>query len=888
MTKPPRAWGILCAITLFLGGTLLAVSERPRLVLIKVDGLPPDLLAALSVPEREDYWQRLPYAPDLRRALRFYQEETGRSIVLPNIRHYFFEEGVYVENVYSETLTLSPCSWAVIDTGQPSVIKGHATFSRDTCHLRYHLDGIRDTLDAIRRGDSKTAALWNLDQIGVSLMSDGFDPDRVWSGPQIYRRTANKALLLESGKRWLHNNETGVPGIARSHLSRLVTGIDYTEFVQELSGFMTVRRLLQKDLLGEERYDYLSPVFTLIDHQQHVDPHPVNLIHWSVKLDREVGRIFQAVERSSRKSETIVAMVSDHGSEIQPGKTAFSFPITKAFRRPLFGGHTVKTLLTENAWNAVSVPVLGLDSPRLYEGPDSPYGENANGEEGYVTCYIDNFGNGRAAVNLRNDDLNRLHLILLEMKRSKPDIERWHLLTSMLQKNLEKARRWLEPDLALFKDYHEGARDLASNLLTKTDKHALDVAWRLQEEIERDAPQIAGLELLLGLQFGNDEREGGLELERLARSDFEISALIPKGFLGHPNQVHQLSGYTLGLDEDLRWVTSTVDEKGRTLPMNYYRILSNFEAANAPVNGDHNPYDLIVTRLPIQHVAGALQDIAGIQVSERGLHNVVWVKSTARDRHDRGGEALIVEDGDRWIQYVPVAGLEQAHDLSFRFSLSSGTDPLGLLARRGVKAPGHISPLEWVRQFRSREDWLAATYQTEYGTAVCMLLDITDNPTDAFIDSPEFQSYLTHFSSPGLKARYLRGLKRKYANQQPDFLTWADELWNFNSNTRTSGGSHSGLRPIVARTAFLAWGGPGTRLGRGKTVSRVVTTLDVVPTLFRAMGMLDDQNRVIPQPGSIPERVFLPFPGGVLDIFEQRPLEPSKAGGFPAGTVYER
>ena len=66
----------------------------------------------------------------------------------------------------------------------------------------------------------------------------------------------------------------------------------------------------------------------------------------------------------------------------------------------------------------------------------------------------------------------------------------------MFQKNLEKARLWLDPDLALFKDYHEGSKNLAFNLLTKTDKYALDVAWRLQEEIGRDAPQIAGLELL--------------------------------------------------------------------------------------------------------------------------------------------------------------------------------------------------------------------------------------------------------------------------------------------------------------------------------------------------------------------------------------------------------
>ncbi len=887
MIKLVRLWGILC-VGLVLGAAVVAGSDRPRLVLIKVDGLPPDLLAALSVPEREDYWERLRYAPDLRRAVRFYQEQTGRSILLPNIRQYFFQDGIYVENFYSETLTLSAAAWAVIDTGQPSVIKGHATFSRDTCYLRSHLDGYRELLDAIRHGEGKSTALWNLDQVGVSLMPDGFDPDRVWSGPQIFRRTANWVFVLESGKRWLDSNESGVARQVHSHLSRLVTGMDYTEFAQEMSGMVTARNLLEKDLLGEEKYDYLSPLFTLMDHQQHVDPHPENLIHWSVKLDREVGRIFEAVERSSRKSRTIVAMVSDHGSEIQPGKTAFSFPITKVFRRPLFGNHTVKTLLVESAWSAVSTPVPGVDFPRLYESPGSPYGGNAGGEEGYTTCFIDNFGNGRAAVNLRNDDLNRLHLILLEIKRSRPDSERWHRLKSMFRQNLERTRRWLEPDLALYQDYHQGAQNLAFNLISKTDADALDVARRLQEEVERDAPQIAALELLLGLRFENGDREGGLDFERIARSDFAISSLIPKNFLGHPNQVHQLSRYTQGLDEDLNWMTTTVDKKGRSLPMNYFEILSNFEAPNAPVNGDHNPYDLIVTRLPTRHVAGALQSAVGIDVNQRGLHNVVWVKSTARDRHDKGGEALIVEDADRRIQYVPVVGLEQAADLSFRFALGSGPDPLGLLAEKGVKVADDSSRLDWVRRFHSREEWLAATYQTEYGTAVCMLLDITGDPSQTFIDSPDFQRYLTHFSSPDLKARYLRGLKRKYAIQQPDFLVWSEELWNFNSKARTSGGSHSGLRPIVARTAFLAWGGDDTRLSRGKIISGVGTTLDVVPTLLQALGMLDEQNRLIPRPAAIPERVFLPFPGRVVDIFEQRPLEPNVAGGGPAGSIHDR
>jgi len=312
--------------------------------------------------------------------------------------------------------------------------------------------------------------------------------------------------------------------------------------------------------------------------------------------------------------------------------------------------------------------------------------------------------------------------------------------------------------------------------------------------------------------------------------------------------------------------------------LNYYKILTDYRVANAPVSGDFNPHDLIVTRLPTLQAAEALRAIARDDPEDQRLLNVLWVKSTAKDRYDKGGEALIVEDQNRQIRYLPVAGLEQASDLTISFQLSDGPDPLGLLGRGGVQVFGKTSRLDWVRRFHSREDWLEATFRTEYSTAVCILLDIANNPTEIFIDSPEFQRYLAHFSSPDLKARYLRGLKRKYTNQRPDFLVWSDELWNFNSSTRTSGGSHSGFRPIAVRTAFLVWGGENTRIGRGKTVSRVGTTLDVVPTLAHALGILDEQNRIIPQPGSIPERVFSPFPGRVIDIFGPSPQASYKTG----------
>ncbi|MBI3950537.1 MAG: alkaline phosphatase family protein [Acidobacteria bacterium] len=862
------AW-LMLALSLSPAWAGSKLTSRPkRLILIKVDGLPPDLLAAAAFPERDDLVNRLSYAEDFRRAVDLFRKQTGREIIMPNVRKYFFEEGVVCENMFASTLTLSAAAWAVIDTGQPSIVKKHGTFSRDTCYLRSHLDGFRDTIDALKHRGEKTAALWNLDQVGVSLMLDAYDLQRTWTSPQIYSRIANREQLVLMGKKWITNDEHSAKDIARSHLSRVVTGIDYTEFNQESSAEMTARKVVERDLTGQERYDYLSPYFTLMDHQQHIDPHPDNLIHWLVKLDRLVGRVFEAVERSQRRDETVVAMASDHGSDIKPGQTAISLPITRLFRTPLFGGHTVTTLLVEDAFRALSSPILGIDFPRVYESDDSPYGKKQNprfGGDDYVTAFIDNFGNARADVNLRNNDLNRLHLILLEWQKQPMPPERFARLRKLFRQTLDQTRQWLEPDLALFEDYHEGAKDLARRLAEKADNYSRDVAWRLSAEAERDGPQIQALRRLLSIRF--EPGQPGPLFDEVFSKPFRISDFIPKKYLGRQNTLYQLSHYTLGLDEHLNWVETTVNPQGRPVAMNYFDILSNYEAAAPPANGLRNPFDLIVAKAPVEAVESALRQHQLLVENER-VREAVWVKSTARDNPRKGGEALVVQAVDERIKYVPVRDLQQQADGSVTFSLAEDLDPLALLRGPGF-APGEaMSPLEWLRAFHPLQQWLRATYQTEYGVTVTTLLDILDDPVPGFVDAPDFQKYLIYFSSDQLKQRYLSGLKRKYATQLPDFIVWSNDLWNFNSKARTSGGSHAALKPIVTRTTFVVWGGERTSIARGRAMSDVFTSLDVAPTLFRAVGMLDDNNEVVRDPASIPERPFHRFPGRVIDIWQ--------------------
>jgi hypothetical protein len=869
------SWGTILAVMILTGlswgETIARLDDRPpyRLILIKADGLPPDMMGAVATG-RPDLMARLPYADDLKDAMAEYRRSTGRVDILPNIRKYFYEDGVVFDNVYSHTVTLSAVAWGVIDSGQPSVTKGHGTFSRDTCYLRSHLDGLRDTLDALWRrpgfGEFKTSATWVLDQAGVGIMLDAYDPLRAWTGPQIYRRIAGRALLAEGGLQWLKAEGNSVGEIVRGHLSRQVTGMDYTEFNQEMNSTITARRILDHDYSGQERYDYLSPFFTLMDHQQHVDPHPINLVYYLTRLDWAIGNIFKAVGQSKKRDHTIVVLTSDHGSEIKPGQTGFSFPISKVFRERLYGGHNVRTLLVENAWSAITTPLPGYDWPRLYESPYSPYSKKGNpetGEKGFTTAFLDPFGNGRAAVHLRNNDLNRLHLILMKLKKA-PSPESFRQLKELFRGTFNETLTWLEPDLALYEDYHEGSSDLANNLLKRADRASHDTAKRLLEEFERDAVQIEALKRLSNLTFEEDQE--GIFFDEVFSKDFKVSTFLPKEYLGLANSLNQLMNYTVGLDDDLNWIETVVDHQGRQHPLNYFEILKDYRAANAPINGLANPYDFTAAAVPVSSAKEALVS-RGMVRQEDELKNVAWVKSTQQPTDHKGGEALLVETLDRRIKYVPIKNLSEDPNGELSFDLVTDIDPLSILRRGGLDLPSSAkSELDWLRSFHPWREWLPAVKGTEYSSGIIVILDIINNQVPEFVDAPEFQKYLINFSSSQAKERYLRGVKRKYAARAPDFLIWADELWNFNSKARTSGGNHSGLRAITTKTVFSLWGGRDTGLLRGKTVDEVCSTVDVAPTLFEAMGMLDEKNRVIKAKNASPSLLIHPLYGKAINV----------------------
>jgi hypothetical protein len=846
-------------------------NQQRRLVLIKVDGLSPLYLYAGLQPDNAEVVNRLPDPDSWRRAVARLRTQTGRDILLPNFKTFFVDDGVWLSNMFSATSTLSAIAWGVVDTGQPSVIKSHMALSRDSGYLRSYLDAFRDTSDFFFRGAYKTTGMWVMEQAGVSVLADAFHPDRVWVTPQLYYRHPPWYYMKDLGLHIINRGHefSNMKGIAKAHLAGRVQGGDYPDLNEDFVGLKAADKILERDYANTERYDFVNPYFTTVDHQFHVDPVPEAVLVALMGLDERVGTIMRAVQASARRDGTVVAIISDHGTDAQPGLTSVSWPITKVFRTQLFGGHTVSTVMAEDARHDLKTLVRGIDYVREYESEYSPYGKkrSPHGEDGYVTAFFDNFGNGRFDGYLRNNDLNRVHLLLLKLKTGNLSPDRFAQTRARFRQALDQLKSWLVEDMNVQEDYLHAAADLAAHLDQRADPNSKDSAAKLRAEIERESPPFRALRRLVNISF--DDPESANSFDRLFSKSFSIQDYMPKGFLGRPNSFYQLSHYTVGVDDNLNWIETTINHKGDRVALNYFQRLTDFEADNPPANGEKRPCDFVIYAVPVRDIEPALRE-RGVVAPDQSLNQVAWVKSSARTNPRKGGEALLIEAADGQIKYVPISHLDQSEKGRFTFSLEAEVDPFGLLHDPNLHLPAETERRQWLTAFRPMHEWLTASYETEYGIAVINLLDVTGVHAERFLASEEFQRTLIHFSREELKQKYLAGVRRKYQLNVADLRAWPSPGWNFNSKGQTAGGSHGGIKPEVTRVTFAVWGGKNTGVARGQVISEVHTTLDLAPTLLKAIGMLSEDQRVIRAKGAFVERPFHPFPGRIIDLWRTR------------------
>lgn len=161
---------VFALIPFFAGG------GAKRLVLVKVDGVPAAIL--------DRYMNR---ADPL----------TGRGM-LPWIKYIFAEQGSIVSNFYVRGISLSAPSWCALDTGEHSVIHGNAEYDRYGSRVYDYLNFFPFYFEYARSQRVDMPGAEVLDQAGIPLLLDSFDPGQRLQSMQLFQRGVNWTTLQRS------------------------------------------------------------------------------------------------------------------------------------------------------------------------------------------------------------------------------------------------------------------------------------------------------------------------------------------------------------------------------------------------------------------------------------------------------------------------------------------------------------------------------------------------------------------------------------------------------------------------------------------------------------------------------------------------------------------
>src|SRR6266705_759417 len=173
------AYGKFIAAILFaLSLSITATAQTRRVVAIKVDGLPYELVERFA-HERDPL--------------------TGKSL-LPWFDHIFFQNGTRITNFYVRGMSLSAPSWSLIDTGQHLQIKGNVEFDRAMLHAYDYLNFIPFYAQQAAGGSVDMPGTEVLDSVGVRLLLDAYDSYERVSGYQLYQRGPRLATLKNASE----------------------------------------------------------------------------------------------------------------------------------------------------------------------------------------------------------------------------------------------------------------------------------------------------------------------------------------------------------------------------------------------------------------------------------------------------------------------------------------------------------------------------------------------------------------------------------------------------------------------------------------------------------------------------------------------------------------
>jgi hypothetical protein len=812
----------LCAFAsilfLVLSTASSSLAQTKRLVIIKCDGLPYDLVDRF-VKQRDP--------------------QSGKS-VLPWIDHIFYQRGARLSNFYVRGMSLSAPSWSILETGQHLQIKGNVEFDRYTLHAYDYLNFLPLYFAGINGSRIDMPAVEVLDSLGLPLLSDAYAHNQRYITYSLFLRNPRYSTL-QSG---LQNRFVRSP---KELFDEWTMGFEMRSVISD----QLVKELMTK--LNDPKIRYLDLYTADFDHVGHHNNDTQSHLSALKQMDSVIGQVWTSIQKSTLADETALIVVSDHGFNTDEKIYSQGYNLVKLLASRTGGGHHVVTKRRPMLDYSIKgiyplVPLITSTSPDTYYLK----GETTT----YPTAMLDFDGNERASVHLRDSDLNTLHILLQQLQRDRLKdqvrqavfnaffavIDRrraeWQRVLKALQSELEALDRaiieqrklWESQPKKFSKEQQDaGLDDAAKRVWVQLDR------WQRERREYAEYAQI--LQNLVSLSA-----------EAFDPNKIKIASVIPKMSMGEPNSIYELQNYVVGIGPDGFVLNSdgSLNIEKSFVQIDYFSLLHGVTVRNNVQRGVTNrPIDLIATRLT--------RDLVLPLIEDRDIdEDVIWVTAAANrqalllSRHDAEGVLS--------LRYLPISNLTQDANGRLQFksiSWQSGL-PLQIFEDPNLIFPGG-DRTAWLSEWHTDSEWLQALHKTHYSNG---LVGLHEELARHLIEK------LSTSNSLSDQERSMRNFaRRKRELVEADLLIVANDHWNFDVRGFNPGGNHGSFFRIATHSIFMLAGGPKTNLPQGFIVDTPYDSLSFVPTLLALTGNLRDDSNPVPE---LWEKGFRTFPGHVV------------------------
>jgi hypothetical protein len=816
-----------------------SLAQTRRVVVLKIDGLSQDQID------------------------RFVRERDGRTgkSLLPWIEHVFYERGTVLQNFYVRGMSLSGPSWSMLDTGRHLQVKGNVEFDRLTLHSYDYLNFIPFWLASAGRVRVDMPGVELLDELGVPLLIDRYPYTDRHLSFQLYQR----------GARW-----TTLDRGLRNYFARAPRDL-FDEWVAGLEGRDIVMGQLEREMiekLNDPRVRYLDYYSTEFDHAAHHNRDRATHLAALRDLDATVGRVWTAIRQTPQGPETALVLVSDHGTNTDERIYSQGFNLVHLLSSAQGGGHHVVT--KRRLMNDYAVKGFYPLVPLIYTTSDESYYLRGQSND-YPTALVDFDGNERAAVHLRDSDLNVLHILLQQLRSKKLTPAQARAATDAFFDTLGRRRaEWqrlhdeLTEELGALERLIEKQQAICDAQPKKWTKEDADAgrdqdARRLAAQIDSwrgDAREYAEyLRTLSNLL--------ALRRESFDASKLKIPDLIAKGAMGSQNTLRALQDYVVGPSPagPVVGADGALDFARSFARVNYLSLLRETRVLNNVQPGvDSRPVDFVALRVPAESlVVGDREDLRA--------DTAVWLYRGPAD------QALVLarEDagGALWLRYLPVSNLTQDADGRVRFDRAEWRDdlPLRIWEDANLQLPARAARAEWLSAWHTDLEWLRALHLTDYSNGLVGLSE----------QFGRHETPMTDADAPGLGAdeRLIRRYRRRQRRLvETDLLVFANNHWNFDVRGFNPGGNHGSFFRASTHSALMFAGGDATGIPRARVVEEPYDSLSFVPTFLTLTGQLPRPDA--PAPAGFPQKEPR-FPGRVitevLGRTDQRPAATENSSG---------